>query len=91
MRKATVDIPAFTKGRTQFHPTDLENTRKIGNVRINVERCIGDIRQKYSILAGPLPISLLSKSFPDCEIPPIDQIATVCCALFNLCPSIVTF
>lgn len=91
LRNATVDMPAFTKGRTQLHPIDLEETRKLGNVRINVERCIGDIRQKYSILAETMPISIISKSFSDYEIMPIDQIPIVCCALFNLCPSIVNF
>lgn len=50
---------------------------------------IGDLRQKYTILDTTLPISLLSKSFSDCAVAPIDQIATVACFLYNCCPPIV--
>ncbi|XP_053383764.1 uncharacterized protein LOC123562971 [Mercenaria mercenaria] len=38
---AQVNIPSFTKGRSQLSPTDIETTRKIAHVRIQVERVIG--------------------------------------------------
>ena len=34
-------IPAFTKGKKQLSPLDVETTRKVANVCIHVERVIG--------------------------------------------------
>ena len=52
-------IPAFTKGKDQFDPIDVEKTRGIANLRIHVERVIGLLRQKYTVLQGTLPINFL--------------------------------
>ena len=56
--QAELSIPAFTKGKNQLDPTDLEKTRGIANVRIHVhvECVIGLLRQKYTVLQGTLPI-----------------------------------
>ena len=35
---ADLNIPAFTKGKDQLDPVDVEKTRKIASVRIHVER-----------------------------------------------------
>lgn len=83
---AQVKIPAFTKGKSQLHPVDLESTREIAHVRIHVERVIGTVRQKFRILHNVLPITLLSTGG---EQPILDEIVFVSCALFNLCPPIV--
>lgn len=40
---AELQMPAFTKGRDQLDPMEIESTRKIANVRILVERIIGQI------------------------------------------------
>lgn len=89
-RMAHVQIPAFTRGKSQLAPVDLETTRKIAHVRIHVERVIGCVRQKYTILGGILPIDFLMCKDSDgyCTI---DKIGLVCCALVNLCPSVVDF
>lgn len=84
--QATVKIPAFTRGKDQLHPVDLESTRAIAHVRIHVERVIGTIRQKYRILNGPLPIHLLASRKTNALV---DEVVLVCCALVNLCPSVV--
>ena len=48
---ATVTIPAFTKGKKQLEGIDVEQTKSIANVRIHVERVIGNnIRKKHKIL-----------------------------------------
>ncbi|KAJ8966057.1 hypothetical protein NQ314_003765 [Rhamnusium bicolor] len=78
--QASVKIPAFTRGKSQLHPVDLEKTRSIAHVRIHVERVIGGIRQKYSILHDVVPILLLNTGG---EQPILDEIVHVCCALFN--------
>lgn len=85
---AELIIPAFTRGKTQLSPLDIHKTRKIANLRIHVERVIGNIRQKYNILRDQIPVELLTKKVGD-EVPPIDKIACVCCAFTNLSPSVV--
>ncbi len=49
---SSLKIPAFTKGKTQLSSIEVEQSRNIANVRIHVERVIGNIRQKYSILSA---------------------------------------
>ena len=57
-----LEIPSFTKGQDQMRAEDVGDTRVIANVRIHVERVIGNLRKKYSILNETLPIDyLLSK------------------------------
>ena len=42
---ATLKIPSFRKGKTQLSACDVEEARKIANVRIHVERVIGLVRR----------------------------------------------
>ena len=56
LQQAQLAIPAFTKGKDQLYLVDIEKTRGIANVRIHVERVIGLLRRKCSILSGILPI-----------------------------------
>ena len=79
-----LDIPAFTRGKNQLDAISVEETRKLANVRIHVERVIGVVRQKFQILSGTLPIESVSSSEPL-----VDKIVKVCCALTNLCDSVV--
>ena len=43
---STIKIPAFTKGKKQLSGVEVEQTRRIANVRIHVERVILNIRKK---------------------------------------------
>ena len=83
-------IPVFTRGKKQLSPLDIESTRKIASVRIHVERVIGQVRKKYSILSGVMPVDFM-KTKPSDQHCMLDKIAYVCCALINLCPSVVNF
>jgi len=47
----------FTKGKKQ----EVDWSHKLSIVRIHIERVIGLLKQKYTILQGMLPISLISK------------------------------
>ena len=89
MRQARLVIPAFTKGKSQLDPVDVEKTRGIANVRIHVERVIGLLRRKHIILEGTLPTDFLvsSQNAP----PVIDRVIRVCAALVNLCPPILPY
>ena len=82
-------IPSFTKGKKQLTGIDVEQTRRIANVRIHVELVIGFIRQKYTFLSGTLPIDFITPR--DDGIPLIDKVVVVCCALSNICDSVIPF
>ena len=91
---AELAIPAFTKGKDQLDPIDVEKTRGIANVRIHVERVIGILCQKYIVLQGTLPINFLFMSGNESlakKCPMIDRMARVCSALTNLCPPVIPF
>ena len=93
-KHAQLAIPAFTRGKEQLDPVDVEGTRGIANVRIHVERVIGLLRRKYTILSGTLPIDFLMcnpNGSQEASTPMIDRIVNVCSALVNLCPGIVPF
>ena len=47
-----LEIPSFAKGQDQMRADDGEDTLLIANDRIHVERVIGNLRTKYSILNG---------------------------------------
>ena len=86
---AKVEIPAFTKGKKQLCPLDVEKTRKIASVRIHVERVIGLLRRKYTILGSEtLPKELLLTKDDD-NFAMIDKIVLIASALTNLCDSII--
>ncbi|XP_074036315.1 uncharacterized protein [Leptinotarsa decemlineata] len=78
---AKLVIPAFTKGKKQLLPFELEETRKIAHVRIHIERIIGVIKNKFTIFQGPLPITMLTHVTDDVNI--IDKIVVVVCNLIN--------
>ena len=91
-QQTQLTIPAFTKGKDQLDPVDVEKTRGIANVRIHVERVIGLLRRKYTILSRILPIDYLMSSPGGSQeeaTPMIDRIINVSAALVNLCPGIV--
>jgi len=57
-------------------------------VRIQVERIIGVVKQKYTILQNILPISLISDAKD--TVSTIDKVVKVCCACVNMCPLVVS-
>ena len=88
---ASLHIPSFTRGKTQLSPSEVEKTRSIANVCIHVERVIGAVQQRFSILSatGILPKELIQQKGGDVVI--LDAVVTVCCGLNNLCEGIVPF
>ena len=83
---ATVEIPAFTKGKKQLSAFDVERSRKLASVRVHVERVIGLLRKKYTILQSILPLDYLMKK-DGINLTTIDKIAVICSALTNTCDS----
>lgn len=85
---AEVKIPPFTRGKKQLSKFEVDSSRQLSRVRIHVERVIGVIRQKYTILESRLPINMIMCHKEDYSV--IDKIVTVCCALCNCCDTVVS-
>ncbi|XP_022106610.1 uncharacterized protein LOC110987815 [Acanthaster planci] len=86
---AILKIPAFTKGKQQLNPLNVEATRVLASQRIHMERVIGFTRQKYTMLQSNVPITyLLSDQH---NLTTLDKIVHVACALTNLLESVVPF
>ena len=66
----------------------VDKARQLSRVRIHVERVIGVLRQKYSILGSTLPINMIMCD-EDVKISMIDKIVVICCALCNICDAVV--
>ena len=85
---AEIVVPPFTRGKKQLSRLEIDKARQLSRVRIHVERVIGLLRQKYTILESTLPINMImcgsqtSNSVIDCVV-------TICCALCNCCESVV--
>lgn len=60
MRGAKLIVPAFTKGKRQLSPQEVEESQQLSEARIHVERLIGRTKD-FSILKKRLPITLLKK------------------------------
>jgi len=85
---AEVKTPPFTRGKKQLEKQEVDWSRELSIVRIHVERVIGLLKQKYTILQGTLPISLISNVNDD-NVTTIDKIVRVCSVLINMCPPVV--
>ena len=83
-----LQIPSFTRGKQQLSAMEVETTRVIASVRIHVERVIGVVRQKYTMLEGTIPITLLKKD-NTYDVTTLDKIVHVSCALVNTCMSVI--
>ncbi len=77
---AEIKMPPFTKGKKQLEKKDVDWSRELSIVRIHVERVIS------SLLQSILPVHFCDG---DEDSSVIDKVVHVCCALFNLCPSVI--
>ena len=79
---AQVKTPPFTKGKNQLSKTEVDNSRQLSRVRIHVERVIGGVRQKFSLLESTLPNNLIMCTSQE-DINVIDKVVIIYCALCN--------
>jgi len=88
LQQSQLIVPAFTRGKKQLTAEEVERSRSMSNVRIHVERVIGVLKNRYTILQGTLPVTLVKRA-TDANCPTVDKIMTVCCALCNLGDTVV--
>jgi hypothetical protein len=86
---AKLEIPAFTRGKKQLSQSDVEKSKQLSAVRIHVERIIGTLKNRYTIMKGPLSTKLL-KHHGDVKFANIDKVLVVCSALTNLGKCVVS-
>lgn len=89
---ASLIMPAFTKGKRQLTAQEVEDSRRISTVRIHIERVIGVLKNRYTILKGILPIRTIKRCKDEettNRFASIDKIVTVCAVLINLGDGIV--
>ena len=85
-------ISPFTPGKDQLPAEDVEKGRKISSVRIHVEGVISLLKNRFTILIGPLPSSLIkmpTEEAAELDCTGVDRIIHVCAALLNLGGGIV--
>ena len=86
---ATITVPAFTKGKKQLSAIEVKQTRRIANVSIHVERVIGNIMQKCTLLNSTVPVDFVNSGSGANTT--LDKIVVVACAVINLCDFVVPF
>ena len=59
LRSAEVKLPPFKRGKKQLSKLEVDTSRQLSRVRIHVERVIGFLRQKYTMLESTLPINTI--------------------------------
>ena len=89
---AKLEIPAFTKGKKQLSAREVEKSRQIAHVQIHVERVIGQMKQKFTILHVQLRYIayFIDKKTSRYRCGTIDKIIVVTAALVNFCNSVTT-
>ena len=89
LKQAKLVIPAFTKGKSHLHPVEKKN-RGIASVQIHVERTMGLLWNRYTILEGTVPTDFLVSNrngSPGTQILMINRIVRACSAPVNLFPA----
>ena len=66
----------ITRGKTQLSLEEVETSKQLSQVRIHVERIIGLLKNKFTILKGPLG-TVVVKHKEDTDLARIDKLLVV--------------
>lgn len=83
-------ISAFTCKNKQLVPVDLGNTECLASLRAHMERVMGVLHHKYAILQSTIPTGFMDVDKEN-GVTFLDKIVNICCALFNVSESVVSF
>ncbi|XP_062851506.1 uncharacterized protein LOC134314741 [Trichomycterus rosablanca] len=84
---AEVKISTFSKGSV-LEDKDVEKTQDLAQLKMHLEKVVGNIHNKFTMLHNTVPINMILPCEGE-EMTFLDKIVSVCCALTNLCPSVV--
>lgn len=87
-KKAVLNIPNFLRKKTQFSLKELDENKQVTQYRIHVERAIGVIREKFSILSAPISVNTMARY--QNGLTAVDLIVKVSCILYSLNKKIIT-
>ncbi|XP_051795083.1 uncharacterized protein LOC127531031 isoform X2 [Acanthochromis polyacanthus] len=73
-RGAQLAIPAFTRGKAQLSPKEIEIGRRLSPVRVHVQRAIERVKN-FRVLSTTMRMNL---------VPQFDNIMTICSGISNL-------
>ena len=76
MRRCYLAIPPSAASGTQMRESDIRETNHVANVRIFVEKAIARVKWFH----------ILKREMSLLEMPIVDDILKICCALVNLLP-----
>ncbi|XP_064485512.1 uncharacterized protein LOC135397970 [Ornithodoros turicata] len=82
LRGARLIIPASTRGKAQLSRRDVEISRRISRVRIQVERTINQLKN-FRILHNIVPVSFIKRK-TDTKMATMDKVLVICAALVNM-------
>ena len=86
---AELKVPPSTKWKKQLSRLESDTACQLSCVyRIHIERVIGYLRQKYTILHSTLAINMIMCD-DDTDTSIVDKIVMVCFGLCNVCDSVV--
>ncbi|XP_032424068.1 uncharacterized protein LOC116723350 [Xiphophorus hellerii] len=88
LRGARLIVPVITKGVKQLPHGEITEGKKLLSVRINMDRALGNLMQKYPILRSTFPIKFLLTD-QAVKMSTLDKIMRVTCGLCNICNSVM--
>lgn len=53
-----LEIPTFTRDKTQLSQNKVEKSKQLSHVRIHIEQAIGLLKNKYTIFKSVLPMMM---------------------------------
>jgi len=76
---AEVIVPAYQDGKKQLAEMKSIDVPKI---RVHINQILSGFKKQYPVLEGVVPVSFCTKK--EGEMPAIEKVALVCCALSNI-------
>lgn len=90
LQNAELKVPSFLGKKSQLSNVEVDMSRDLARVRVHVERVIGALKQRFSILHTTLSHQCFGVTGTKEErVSIIDKMVNVACALYNTCPSVV--